>query len=69
MGITIDEALKKLYDKEVNCAISSFWDGQWLVQIGDELNGFKAESTEVRIEDIAKTLIDMAKELYPLEDW
>jgi hypothetical protein len=67
--VKIDEALKRLYDKEINCSISSFWDGQWRVQIGDELNGFKAESTEIRIEDVAQALIDLAKETHPLEDW
>jgi hypothetical protein len=67
--MTIDAALKILYDKEINCSISSFWDGQWNVKIGDELNGFKAESTEVRIEDVGKALIEMAKEIHPSEDW
>jgi hypothetical protein len=67
--MSIDEALKKLYDKEINCSVSSFWDGQWHVQIGDETNGFKAEAHEVRIEDIAQALIDMAKETHPHEEW
>jgi hypothetical protein len=34
---------QRLYDSEINCEISSFWDGGFTVKIGDEMNGFRAE--------------------------
>ena len=32
-----------LYALEINCGLSSFWDGGWTVWIGDEMNGHHAE--------------------------
>jgi hypothetical protein len=67
--MSIDEAMKNLYSKEINCSVRSFWDGQWEVKIGDELNGWRAEAQCVELEDVAQTLIELAKELHPHEDW
>jgi hypothetical protein len=36
---------QQLYDREINFSISCFWDGGFTVKIGDELNGFRAETT------------------------
>lgn len=36
---------QQLYDREINFSISTFWDGGFTVKIGDELNGFRAETT------------------------
>lgn len=33
-----------LYDAEINCGISSFWDGGFNVWIGDDSNGHRAET-------------------------
>jgi hypothetical protein len=36
---------ERLYDSEINCSVSSFcWDG-FTVMLGDEMNGFKAQTT------------------------
>jgi hypothetical protein len=36
--------IQALYDSEINCSISSFWDGGFMVKLGDEYNGFEAVS-------------------------
>lgn len=37
--------MAELYSSEINCSISSFWDGGWTVKLGDEINGSAAEAT------------------------
>lgn len=49
-GRSLSDVLKLLYDHEINVTLSSFWDGGWLVQIGDISNGFRA-SQNFRDED------------------
>jgi len=39
----LEEILRALYDSEINASISWLWDGGIDVQLGDELNGCKAE--------------------------
>jgi hypothetical protein len=39
----LEEILRALYDSEINASISWLWDGGIDVQLGDELNGYKAE--------------------------
>jgi len=36
--------LARLYESELNCSISSLWDNNWDVTLGDEMNGFVAEN-------------------------
>lgn len=38
---------QRLYDLEINFAVSCFWDGGFDVKLGDPMNGWRAE-TEVR---------------------
>jgi hypothetical protein len=40
-----DTTLQDLYDSEINFEISCFWDGGFLVRLGDKMNGFKTEMT------------------------
>jgi squalene cyclase len=42
---TTHDIPQQLYDHEINFSISAFWDGGFMVKIGDELNGFRAETT------------------------
>jgi squalene cyclase len=36
---------QQLYNREINFSISTLWDDGFTVKIGDELNGFRAETT------------------------
>lgn len=59
--------LQALYDHEINCGMSSFWDNGWDVWIGDEMNGYRAERN-FRPEEfdlIAQWLIEQTERLYP----
>lgn len=38
--MTSGEILQALYDSEINFRISCFWDGGFIVELGDEHNGF-----------------------------
>ncbi len=38
--MTLEEILTKIYDREQNIKISTFWDGGWTLAIGDDANGY-----------------------------
>ena len=55
-----------LHASEINGEISWFFDNVWGAKIGDRLNGYKAEATELRsIGHAARWLCDRALEFYP----
>lgn len=37
--------MQDLYHSEINFSVSTFWDGGFDVKIGDDMNGFVAETT------------------------
>jgi len=43
------ELLNNLYESEINVSVESFWDGGFLVRVGDHMNGYKIEKTFSRI--------------------
>lgn len=65
----LDTVVMALYANEINCSISSFWDGGFMlkVQIGDELNGYKAQNECMIYSagEMCEWLIDAASRLYP----
>jgi hypothetical protein len=67
--MNIEQAISKLYANEINCRIYSEWDISFTVQIGDVMNGYEATADEVKVEDIADTLIRLAKQVYPHAKW
>lgn len=59
--------MNALYEREINCGLSSFWDNGWSVWIGDDPNGVKA-GAEFRPEDVGQIpawLYDTAVLHYP----
>ena len=46
--MTLVYQLQRFYAHETNVTVSSFWDIGWRIQIGDPVNGFKAEIDCVR---------------------
>lgn len=64
---TLETVMQALYALEINCGLSSFWDGGWTAWIGDEMKGRKAEAT-FQPEDLHKIpawFADNAERLYP----
>lgn len=63
--------LARLYRSEINCSISTEWDGGWDVKLGDEMNGWKAETTidcptadvsrHRTVEDVAAGIAEVAR--------
>lgn len=64
--------LEDLYDSEINCGLSSFWDSGFNVWIGDEANGYAARANvdphdrdPAWLRNAAAWLRDQACALYP----
>jgi hypothetical protein len=53
---TLESELKRLYDLEVNVRLSSFWDGDWTVEIGDEMNGFTETAGSLTLDEVVEWL-------------
>lgn len=61
----LDEVLDRLYESEINFSISCFWDNNIDVKLGDEMNGFAAESNVKSAAEAAEWLDREARRLYP----
>ena len=57
--------MQDLYDSEINVYISTFWDGGYDVRLGDEMNGFIADTTVNRWGEVELWLKEKAIEHYP----
>lgn len=59
--------LVMLYESEINWELSCYYDGGYIVRLGDVANGFTAmdESFHESIEKAVDYLWDRAKETYP----
>jgi hypothetical protein len=63
--MNLEEVLQALYDSEINVAISWLWDGGIDVQLGDPLNGYKAEGKVSTFAEAAVWLRDQVCTHYP----
>lgn len=64
----LTEVMKALYSSEINCGLSSFWDGGFKVWLGDETNGIKEYSNGYypeEFDEAAQWLHDAAVKHYP----
>lgn len=57
--------LQQLYDNEINFKIETFWDNGFNVAIGDQMNGYKAETTVETFDEAVKWLTEQADVLFP----
>jgi len=57
--------MQRLYDSEINVAVSSFWDDGFYVKLGDEMNGYRAEGRCQTWADVEEWLEGMARIHYP----
>jgi hypothetical protein len=67
--MNLTQVLSELYESEINCSLSSFWDGGWFVKIGDESNGFLAEVNVGSLDDAALWLHDKARQFFPQSEY
>ena len=61
----MEQELQKMYDSEINVAISWFWDGGIDVKLGHEMTGFKAEGNVASVAEIVPWLQAAIAEHYP----
>ena len=57
--------MQDLYHSEINFSVSTFWDGGFDVKLGDNTNGFVAESNFDRWGMVEPWLIAQAVEHFP----
>ena len=57
--------LQRLYDSEINVAVTSFWDDRFYVKLGDEMNGFRADGRCATWADVEEWLRAMVPVYYP----
>jgi hypothetical protein len=65
VAMTLGEVLDKLYDSEINFEVSAFWDNGIDVKLGDEMNGYAAESSVRTSEEAAEWLDQQARLHFP----
>jgi hypothetical protein len=53
--------LQRLYNSEINFEISAFYEDDFLVKLGDELNGYQAEGRCRTWADVEEWLAGMAR--------
>lgn len=58
-----------LYDSEINFSISCLWDGGFDIALGDEMNGFREETTVLRWGEIEPWLTAKAIEHWPKSEF
>lgn len=68
--MTINDAMKILYENEVNAGVHTFWDAGFNVFIGDMANGIKiCRSFDIdEIDSIGQWLIDECVRLNLIEE-
>lgn len=64
-GPDINRVPQRLYDSEINFAVSSFWDGGFSVKIGDDMNGFRASADVATWTEVLFWLDRQAREHFP----
>lgn len=57
--------LQRLHDSEINFAISCFYDSCWTVKLGDDMNGFTAETQVNNYVEALAWLDKEARERFP----
>jgi len=61
--------IQKLYDSEINVSIASFWDAGFEVRLGDDMNGFKDQTSVKTFAEAEAWLRDAAIRHYPNSDF
>jgi hypothetical protein len=65
LGAIIDA----LYESEINCSVETFWDGGLTVKLGDDVNGFVAETECKTSFEAAQFLDRSAREHFPTSSY
>lgn len=69
MEPSLQAVIQGLYDSKIHVGLSSVWDGEWNVKIGDPQNGFRTEWSFEDLDDAKLWLISQANRLYPKSEF
>ena len=61
--------LKEIGNSEINFTFGYFFDNIWTVKLGDDMNGFKWEGSDLSIEQAMNKLIGAIIKEYPTSDY
>jgi hypothetical protein len=64
-GMDLGAVIEALYESEINCSVSTFWDAGIIAQLGDEMNGFVAQQECQTTSEAAEFLDRAAREKFP----
>ena len=65
----LGQVLDRLYQSEINFMIYALWDGGITVKLGDELNGFHAETVVRTSAEAAMWLDEQVRKLFPTSQY
>jgi len=65
----LGQVLDRLYQSEINFMIYALWDRGITVKVGDELNGFNAETVVRTNAESAKWLDEQVRKLFPKSEY
>jgi hypothetical protein len=55
--------LQALYRFEMNCQLSSFWDGGWTFKLGDSTNGFTMTERFDTLQEVAQFVWELNQQI------
>lgn len=61
--------MQRLHDSEINARISSFYDGCWRAELGDDMNAFSEHADVGSFEEAEQALHEMAMRRHPDSDY
>lgn len=66
----LEQAIKLLYQNEINCGFETFWDGGFDAWIGNRVNGIKVQANFdiEQMDEAGAWLLEEARKLYPKLD-
>jgi hypothetical protein len=57
--------MQDLYHSEINCSVSTFWDGGFEIKLGDHMSGVKAETVVDRWGQVEPWLTEQVIKHFP----
>ena len=61
---SLTEELSCLYKLELNCSLTSFWDGGWTFKLGDPTNGFQESHCFDTLDEVAQFVWEINQTIF-----
>ena len=63
--MNLGAVIEALYESEINCSVTTFWEAGIIAQLGDEMNGFVAQQECQTTLEAAEFLDRAARHHFP----